>query len=117
MVGIEVYNDDDDFGTTHPGNRPPQGYYVHALDKGWHVGAVGAEDLHGDPGHSDYGSSRWAKTVVLSTSRSRDALRQAMLERRFYAIRRNDGLSGVFTERAVTAVIAAEVCKRYKDFF
>ena len=68
MVGIEVYNDTDDFGTAR---GPGAGYYVHALDKGWHVGAIGAEDLHGDPGsRDDYGAPRWAKTVILSNDRS-----------------------------------------------
>ncbi len=95
MVGIEVYNDDDEFGTTQ---GPAEGYYVHALDKGWHVGAVGAEDLHGIPGdRDDYGASRWAKTVILAPDRSEASLRAAMLQRRFYAIRRNDGLRLDFT--------------------
>jgi hypothetical protein len=87
MVGIEVYNDDGEFGTSQ---GPPGGYYVHALDKGWHVGAVGAEDLHGIPGsRDDYGGTRWAKTVVLATDRSERSIRDALLARRFYAIRRN----------------------------
>jgi hypothetical protein len=95
MVGIEVYNDADEFGTTR---GPAEGYYVHALDKGWHVGAVGAEDLHGDPGsRDDYGAARWAKTVILAEDNSVDSLREAMLARRFYAIRRNDGLRLNFT--------------------
>jgi hypothetical protein len=91
MVGMEVYNDDDEFGTSQ---GPPEGYYVRALDKGWHLGPVGAEDLHGDPGLSDdrrndYGAPRWAKTVVLATDRSEQSIASAMLARRFYAIRRN----------------------------
>lgn len=82
MVGLEVFNDDDEFGAA---------YYVRALDKGWHVGAVGAEDLHGDPGsRDDWGAPRWAKTVVLADGRSEAAIRAAMHARRFYAIRRND---------------------------
>jgi hypothetical protein len=87
MVGMEVYNDDDEYGTT---KGPPEGYYVHALDKGWHLGPVGAEDLHGIPGdRDDYGSARWSKTVVLATNRSESSIAEAMLARRFYAIRRN----------------------------
>jgi hypothetical protein len=91
MVGIEVYNDSDEFGTTR---GPSVGYYVHALDKGWHVGPIGAEDLHGDPGtaesrRDDWGAARWAKTVVLATDPSEASIKQAMLARRFYAIRRN----------------------------
>lgn len=87
MVGMEVYNDADEFATTR---GPSGGYYVHALDKGWHVGAVGAEDLHGDPGsRDDWGGDRWAKTVILARENSEEAIREAMLARRFYAIRRN----------------------------
>ncbi len=91
FVGMEVYNDDDEFATT---KGPPEGYYVHALDNGWHLGAVGAEDLHGIPALSDdrrddYGSPRWAKTVILATDRSEQSIASAMLARRFYAIRRN----------------------------
>ncbi len=82
MAGIEVYNDDDHFGD----------FLSRALDKGWHVGPVGAEDLHGEPGRSDYGAARWAKTVILSNDRSAAGLRAAMLDRRFYATKRNDGL-------------------------
>jgi hypothetical protein len=81
MVGIEVYNDDDQYGS----------FYTRALDKGWHLGAVGAEDLHGIPkSRDDYGSERWAKTVVLARENSVEAIREAMLARRFYAIRYND---------------------------
>ena len=87
MVGIELYNDDQEFG---------EEYYSHVLDKGWHVGAVGAEDLHGDPSddpearRDDYGAPRWAKTVILAKDNSEASIYEAMLARRFYAIRRND---------------------------
>jgi hypothetical protein len=77
MVGIEVFNDRRDYGD----------YYAHALDKGWHLGAIGAEDL----GHhytDDWGGPSWAKTVILAENRSEPALKAAMLARRFYAIRR-----------------------------
>ena len=90
-------------GTTSPTSRRPTSawsgsrssttarttarYYAHALDKGWHVGAIGAEDL----GHrytDDWGGPSWAKTVILAEDRSEPALKAAMLARRFYAIRR-----------------------------
>ena len=67
----------------------------HALDKGWHLGAIGAEDL----GHrftDDWGGPRWAKTVILAEDRSEAALKAAMLARRFYAIRR-PGISLTYT--------------------
>ena len=43
MVGLELFNGSDygDADAIHPA-----GSYGEALDKGWHVGAVGAEDTH-----------------------------------------------------------------------
>ena len=76
MAGIEVFNDKDDFGR----------YYARALDKGWHVGAVGAEDL-GHRRTDDWGGPGWAKTVILSNGRSEPAIKAAMQARRFYAVR------------------------------
>ena len=57
-----------------------------ALDKGWHVGAVGAEDL-GHQRTDDWGGPGWAKTVILANGRSEAAIKAAMLARRFYAVR------------------------------
>ena len=85
MVGIEVFNDRRDYGD----------YYSHALDKGWHLGAIGAEDL----GHrytDDWGGPSWAKTVILAENRSQPALKAAMLARRFYAIR-HPGIALTYT--------------------
>ena len=76
MVGIEVFNDRRDYGDA----------YSHALDKGWHLGAIGAEDL-GHKRTDDWGGPGWAKTVVLSLGRSEEAIKGAMRARRFYAIR------------------------------
>lgn len=76
MVGVEVYNDNDHYGD----------YYARVLDKGWHVGAVGAEDL-GHKRTDDWGGPSWAKTVILSRDGSAPALREAMQARRFYAVR------------------------------
>ena len=75
MVGIELYNDVKSYGS----------FYVQALDKGWHLGAVGAEDL----GHrySDiWGASDWGKTVMLATANTSGAIHDAMAARRFYAV-------------------------------
>ncbi|MFA5891067.1 MAG: CehA/McbA family metallohydrolase [Actinomycetota bacterium] len=78
MVGIELYNTNDEYGD----------WYVRALDKGWHVGAIGAEDAH--TFDDDWGASKWAKTVILSAGRSEAELRSAMQARRFYAVRDGD---------------------------
>ena len=76
MVGIELYNTNRDYGS----------HYVRALNKGWHVGAIGAEDLGHDRG-DDWGGPQIAKTVVLATDRSPASIRAALLARRFYAVR------------------------------
>lgn len=86
MVGIEVFNDRRDYGSAGP---YPEGAYVRALDRGWHVGAVGAEDLGHDRA-DDWGGPDRAKTVILAYGRSEQALRAALLARRFYATRRTD---------------------------
>jgi hypothetical protein len=77
VVGIEVFNDHNDFDP----------WYPRALDKGWHVGAIGAEDL-GHRKSDDWGGPGWAKTVIDAPDRSAASLKTAMLARRFYAIRR-----------------------------
>ncbi len=85
MVGIEVFNDTQEYGSV--GGPYPEGSYAHALDKGWHVGAVAAEDLgHRKPPLDNWGGPEWAKTVTLASSRSPAAIKAAMLARRFYAI-------------------------------
>lgn len=76
MVAIELFNTNDDYDE----------WYPRALDKGWHLGAVGAEDL-GHKRGDDWGGPQWAKTVILATDRSEGALYEAMLARRFYAVR------------------------------
>jgi hypothetical protein len=85
MVGIEVYNSASDFARGGAHGGPAEGWYAHALDKGWHVGAVGAEDLghhYGD----DWGGPGQAKTVILARNRSAAALADAMRARHFYAV-------------------------------
>jgi histidinol phosphatase-like PHP family hydrolase len=77
MVGIELYNTQSEYGAD----------YVHALDKGWHLGAVGAEDLGHDPG-DDWGGTGYSKTVVLADRNDAPAIRAALLARRFYAVHR-----------------------------
>jgi len=81
MVGIEVYNDNRDYGS----RGPAEGWYAYALDKGWHVGAIGAEDLGHDP-DDDWGAPSEPKTVLIAVDRSEGALREAMLARRMYAV-------------------------------
>lgn len=86
VVGVEAYNDVDEYATTRDKDKYPEGYYAHVLDKGWHVAPVGAEDL-GHRRSDDWGGPSWAKSVILATNRSAPALKAAMLARRVYAVR------------------------------
>ena len=74
MVGLEVFN----------GRKPFGDFFVRALDKGWHLGAYGAEDKDHDR-TDDWGADDLAKTVMLAPDRSRGSLRAAMAARRVYA--------------------------------
>jgi hypothetical protein len=82
MVGIELFNGGTDYGAR--GGDGDRGWFAHALDRGWHVGAIGAEDAHSPT----WGTPEDPKTVVLATGLTRPALREAIQARRFYAIRR-----------------------------
>ncbi len=56
---------------------PPGGWFAYALDKGWHLGPIGAEDEHG----TEWAQPQWAKTVILAQSRDAASLKDAMLAR------------------------------------
>ena len=87
VVGIEVYNSASDFAAPGAHDGPPEGWYVHALDKGWHLGAIGAEDL-GHKYGDDWGGPGQAKTVILAASRGAADLEAALRARHFYAVAR-----------------------------
>lgn len=75
MVGMELYNGggrDDHY----------MDWYMRALDNGWHVGAVAAEDEHG----TNWASPELPKTVILADALTPEAFRAAMLARRMYAV-------------------------------
>ena len=57
-------------------------WYVKALRRGWHVGAVAAEDHHG----TNWSSPDQEKTVVLTKGRSPKHYYEAMRARRTYAV-------------------------------
>ena len=89
MVGLEVFNDKRDYGSR---DDYPEGAYAHALDKGWHVGAIAAEDLgHRKPPLDNWGGPEWPKTVILAADRTPAAIRAALLARRFYAVGPGEG--------------------------
>lgn len=83
-VGVEVFGKDGDAYDTD-NNAPAGGWYAHALDRGWHLGPVGAEDEHG----TAWGRPNRAKTILIAADRSPAALREALLARRFYALAQN----------------------------
>jgi hypothetical protein len=71
IVGIEIYNR----------TRNYEPYVVEALDKGWHLGMIGAEDIH----ELDWGAARYAKTAFLAPRLTLSDLKEAMRARRTYA--------------------------------
>ncbi|MEX1664173.1 hypothetical protein [Zhongshania arctica] len=77
-VGIEVFGK----GSEYDSDGPLGSWLSYALDKGWYLGPVGSEDHH----DTRWGDADLPKTVLISRSRSRDDLREAMLARRFYAV-------------------------------
>ncbi|MGB0166758.1 MAG: hypothetical protein ACPF8V_07890, partial [Luteibaculum sp.] len=77
MVGIEVFNDGRDYGANG------RSYYQQALDAGWHVGAVASEDHHGE----DWNNQEDEKTIIVAESLDANSIKEAMKNRRTYAVR------------------------------
>jgi predicted alpha-1,2-mannosidase/putative CocE/NonD family hydrolase len=90
MVGVETFGKDNHAYDTD-NNAPAGGWYAHALDKGWHVGAIGAEDEHSTnlDKAPDWAKATRAKTILIARDRSAGALREALFARRFYALAQN----------------------------
>lgn len=82
-VGLEVFGKGSEYDSGGPGGS----WLAHALDQGWHVGAVSSEDHHG----TDWGASSLPKTVLIARSRDRLDLKEAMLARRMYATAQHYG--------------------------
>jgi len=77
IVGIEIFNR----------NRTRyEPWVVQALDNGWHLGMVGSEDHHG----TSWGDPSLPRTVVISDDLTMPAMKEAMRQRRTYAIARPD---------------------------
>jgi hypothetical protein len=75
MFGMEVYNDRN-------GADRYQADYVRALDAGWRLSPIGAEDEH----ELEFGSEVRPKTVTLATSLDEAGFREAWMARRTYAL-------------------------------
>ncbi|MBY6036679.1 CehA/McbA family metallohydrolase [Fictibacillus nanhaiensis] len=71
VVSIEVFNRDDIYDST----------YVEALDKGWHVGAIGVSDHHGE----DWGAPTFARTGIITNKNSHESVRSALEKHHVYA--------------------------------
>jgi hypothetical protein len=73
IVTLECFNREDDYGAT----------YFRALDRGWHVGAIGVSDHHGD----DWGSPRLPRAGLLAPALTMAGIQSALLQRRVFATR------------------------------
>lgn len=75
MFGMELYNDGN-------GGDRYLSDYMRALDAGWRLAPVGAEDEH----ERAFGSDDRPKTVTLATSLDEAGFREAWMARRTYAL-------------------------------
>ena len=87
---IEVGNGEGAIGSG--GYFPSYEYYTRALDKGWHVAPTNNQDNH----KGNWGDSNTARSVVLASELSEDAIYDAIANYRVYATEDND-LSILYT--------------------
>jgi hypothetical protein len=73
LVALECFNRGDDYGDA----------YFQALDRGWHVGAIGVSDHHGD----DWGSPTFPRAGVLASALTLSHLQTALMARQVFATR------------------------------
>jgi|GEM_PF-2851581 len=73
IVTLECFNRDDDYGEV----------YFRALDRGWHVGAIGVSDHHGD----DWGSPRLPRAGLIAPSLDLHGIQAALHNRNVFATR------------------------------
>ncbi len=84
MTLIEVGNGEGAIGAT--GYFPSYSYYTRALDKGWHVAPANNQDNH----KGNWGDSNTARSVVLASELTEEAIYDAMKNYRVYATEDND---------------------------
>ena len=84
MTLIEVGNGEGAIGSS--GYFPSYSYYTRALDKGWHVAPTNNQDNH----KGNWGDSNTARSVVLATELTEEAIYDAMKNYRVYATEDND---------------------------
>ena len=81
---IEVGNGEGAIGSS--GYFPSYEYYTRALDKGWHVAPTNNQDNH----KGNWGDSNTARSVVLASELTEDAIYDAIANHRVYATEDND---------------------------
>lgn len=81
---IEVGNGEGAVGNS--GYFPSYSYYTRALDKGWHVAPTNNQDNH----KGNWGDSNTARSVVLASDLSEEAIYDSMKNYRVYATEDND---------------------------
>ena len=73
IVTLECFNRGDEYGDA----------YFRALDRGWHVGAIGVSDHHSD----DWGSPAFPRAGVLAPTLTLSSLQGALMARQVFATR------------------------------
>jgi hypothetical protein len=73
IVALECFNRSDDYGDA----------YFHALDRGWHVGAIGVSDHHRD----DWGNLTFPRAGILAPALTLPQIQAALTARRVFATR------------------------------
>jgi PHP domain len=73
IVVLECFNRGDDYGDA----------YFQALDRGWHVGAIGVSDHHSD----DWGNPAFPRAGILALTLTLSQLQTALMARRVFATR------------------------------
>ena len=81
---IEVGNGEGAIGSS--GYFPSYEYYTRALDKGWHVAPTNNQDNH----KGNWGDSNTARSVVLASNLTEEAIYDAIRNYRVYATEDND---------------------------
>ena len=76
---IEVGNADGAVGSN--GYFPSYEEFINALDKGWHIAPTNGQDNH----KGKWGDANSTRTVILAEENTREALYQAMRDRRVYS--------------------------------
>lgn len=86
FVGMELWNKEDGFDVYYYNNGYDRsdnglGYYDEALSRGWNIGASGSGDDH----YGTWGTRQPFRFAVLAKTKTRAAILDAFLEKRFYS--------------------------------